>query len=203
MPQTACFREIFQPNSPVYASLQFQPIQNKIGGFIASDRGRPYVPYCGAIIDPVTLTLLIPDTIVNNKLNIIVFKDYFDAVRQASLNFYFDLVGNTTIDPNSPYAGYLAKNTSDIASAIYGRYRQLYTIVWNFWQSANVLWTAEQFQNALNGLVEIIKQQADKSLYIPNAEYNFNAGNAFTVSWTAYKAMSPDLRGFLTVEIQQ
>lgn len=202
MPQNACYREIFQPNTPVFASQNFIPVQNKVGGYVVANMQRPYLPYCGCVLDALANTM-IPDTIANNQTFIRTFIEYFKSVRQASVNYYNDLVGTSQIDPASPYAGYLAKTTFTIGSAAYARYFQLAGIIQDFWANANPAWTVTEYSNALAGLVSRLVQDADKALYIPPAIYNFDTLDQFAVQFLAWKTANANLKGFLTVEFYQ
>jgi hypothetical protein len=201
MPQTGCYRETFQPNTPVFASKSYMPIQSKIAGHFTPDMGRPFIPYCGAILDPVSLTMLMPDTILNNQTFIAAFIDTFKEARQASINFYNDLVGST-IDPASPFASYLAKKTI-VDNAMEVRFYQVCEIVSNFWTNANAGWTPDQYTSALAGLEAQIIAEADHSLYIPNARYDWDAASALSILATAWKLANGNWKGLLTIEFAQ
>lgn len=207
MPQTACFTDLFQINTPYTASKSFVPIQNKIAGHVSENMGRPFIPYCGAVLDATLVppdAMLIPDTIAHNITFIATFFDFFKEARLASVNFFTDQVGAGFSDITSDlYAGYLAKKTINVGEAGYIRYFQVAEIIKNFWTDINPALTLPQYYDALTGLENKIIAMCSKDLYIPPAIYNWDAASALSIDATAWKLASANWRGLLTVEFLQ
>lgn len=198
MPQQACFQELFQLNTPVFASLKNIPV-NLVTSYNVPNTGRPFVPIVGCLRN--TDGIFIPDTIANNRTFVQAFVEMFISCRQASINFYNDLVGTASLVSDN-YAGYLAKKTIVITQA-QERYMQIIGIVKNFWDNADPAWTDDVYNAKLQELFNTVSIQADKTLYIPPAAYHFEDADPFSVVIDAWATAEPLFAGFLAVEYYQ
>lgn len=202
MPQNPCYREIFQPNTPVFFSDSVLRITTPgAGEYDSRDTLRPMMPYCGCTQD--ATDIFVPDSIINNQNNINAIVEYFRSVRSASINFVLNAAGTSHVEPDSPYSGYLYKNTNDELPQKRDTYFQGLGIIQQFWVNANLAWTPEQYNNALSGLKDQLTRLADKTLFIPNMKYEFDAGDPFSVLYTAWLVTTPTLTGFLAVNFYQ
>jgi hypothetical protein len=204
MPQNACFRELFvstgSGNSAI-PSINVLQMSSFMGAeWVTEDNGRPFIPYCGSVLNANGIS--VPDSIANNQLFISAFADLFKDCRTASINYVQDSLASPRINPENPFAGYLYKKTfADVS--MYNRYLQNCGIVFDFWTTANPLWTPLEYTDALNTLRNQIISNADKTLYIPNGIYTFPVAGSLYVALTAWKAASPAFNGFLVIEFYQ
>lgn len=201
MPQEACFRNIFELNSPVFTSKSTLPVSQPhlIDWEVPVNTGRPFIPYCGYILNVDGVAM--PDSIANNQNNAITFVHFFKECRLASINYYDDLPGST-ID-SEYFKGYLAKKTFADVDSNYRRYIAAADIIWNFWNNANLAWSNSEYISALDALSSKIANEFDKSLYIPNAIYDFLGGSDIDTDLDAWFLANPNFAGFLTVEFYQ
>lgn len=195
MSQTACFTSLFQINTP-FTTGQNQLLM-QVGHlgkrFIPQ---RPFIPIAGGNVgNPFT-----PDTIANNILFAQTFLDFFTEARQASINMVQAVVGSEYL--SNLYQQYLYKTTFASPQNLL-RYQMNASLVYNFWQNANLAWTATEYYNALNDFAAMIQQQADKEFYIPPGQYDIDAASAFGLNLTAWETANPNFTGFLIVEFYQ
>ena len=199
MPQTPCFTEIFVSNgNNALVSSQAILIGSKgVGSYILSDSGRPFIPFCGAVLN--ANGVYVPDTAANNQTFAATFTQIFKDARQASINYVTDAVGFPSGNV-TPLSSYLYKKTFSVA-ADNQMFLQNSGIVFDFWLNANPAWTNAEYSAALSRLKQDIQQFASKDLYIPNNFYSLSAAlDALILAW---KTANPLMVAFLGVELYQ
>jgi hypothetical protein len=162
-------------------------------------RDRPFLPLYG--IKQISPGFFEPVAIASNKTNIpAVFRALATALYNASkkdANPTF--VSLATFTSDKRFNQYLYNRIGDDATRL-NRYYDSFERIVDFWNNLDGAATAQQYQDQLNKLRDMVLTQCDKELYGAPGDYFFD-GDAFGVAFAAWLAADATLVGIAGIEL--
>jgi hypothetical protein len=195
--QTPCSNNLFPATGTTLATSRqiIKPMYTH-GSWMLQDTGRPFIPVYGQKFN-VSANNYEPLSIASNQNNKDTFLQFSLECYNASVNSVNGTLGSVI---QGSYEQYLYKKCYSDANQL-SRYNEVINIVWNFWNTANTLWSNDQYFLALSQLIVKLQNEADANLYIPNGLYTFFPTSDFIIDLQAWISSDADFDSFAGIEI--
>lgn len=193
MGQSACRSQYFNDLSQIGFSIGEANINVGVGLTSTLKVTRPFIPIVGVLESGSY------DSAINNIAFGGVIPALFAESYQASINNVNGLGTNPSIATGA-FDQYLYKSLFQKPDMLV-RYEQQANLIRNFLIGLDPGYTESEYLQAVNDFMNQARTQFDKTLFIAPGEYTFlNAGDLM-MDYSAWKVVSPDMDGFLTLEI--